>query len=52
MCMDVLPVIMSVHHMCAVPVEKRSDALVLMIVSHHVDAGNQTQVFWKSSQCS
>ena len=23
-----------------------------MVVSHHVDAGNQTQVFCKSSQCS
>lgn len=41
--MDVLPVIMSAHHMCALPMEKTSHPLVLKIVSHHVDSGNQTQ---------
>lgn len=23
-----------------------------MVVNHHMGAGNQTQVFWESSQCS
>jgi hypothetical protein len=48
---------MYAHHVHAVPSEpeQESDSLELelkMIVSHHVGAGNQTQVFCKSNKCS
>jgi hypothetical protein len=53
MCMSVLPACMSVHHAwCLQKTEEVSDALDLklqMVMSHHVGAGNQTRVLYKSS---
>lgn len=56
--MGVLPSCMDVHHIHAEPMEARtksvSDPLELelqMVVSNHVGAGNQTQI-WERSECS
>lgn len=49
MCIGVLSVCMSVHYMCVWCLKKRRGHWML---SEHMDAGNQTQVLWKSSQCS
>lgn len=51
-----LPACISVHHMY-IWCPKRLDENVtypelLTVMSHHADAGNQTSVPWKSSQCS
>ena len=52
MWMDVLPIHMSVYHMCAQGGQKRAlDLLELelqMVVSYHVGAGPDL-VFWKSN---
>ena len=47
-----------VPYVCPVPGEGRRGCLILwnwnfwMVVSHHVNPGNQTQVLWKSRKCS
>lgn len=48
MCVDVFPACKSVHHVCIVHRDQKraSDLLELelqTVLSHHVDAGNQTQ---------
>jgi hypothetical protein len=55
--MGVVPVSMSVHHMSgACGGQKRTrdsfGSALYTFVSHHVGAGNGTQVLWKSSKCS
>lgn len=58
MCISHLPKYMSVYHMCTWFPQKsksRSNFLltgVQIAISHHVGAGNQTQVLWKNNQCS
>lgn len=47
--MVVLPVCMPVHCIYNWCHKEKGDSLV---VSHHVGAGYQTWVFWKSSNCS
>lgn len=52
--MGILPSCMSVHHVHAVPSEFSQGCqipleLELLVVSHHLGAKNQTQVFWKSN---
>jgi hypothetical protein len=53
-CMNALPIHMSVYHMVPLEAQKVSDPLELELqtaVSHHVGAGYQTQFLWKSSLC-
>lgn len=52
--MGILPSCMSVHHVHTVPSEVSQGCqipleLELLVVSHHLGAENQTQVFWKSN---
>lgn len=58
--MNDIYIYMFVHHMHAMPGVCRSqksvpdtlEAELQMVVSHHVKAGNQTQLLCKNNQCS
>ena len=58
MCIGILPACKSVHNVCLVSVELRRDheiplvPVLQTVVIHHVCVGKETQVLWKSSQCS
>lgn len=53
--MDALPVCMSMYYLCTCCQWRPEDGVgflvleIQAIVSHHIGAGNQTQVLWKSS---
>jgi hypothetical protein len=52
MCTGVLPAFMSVL-VCTLPREARGESWMPRTgVSYHVGTGNQTQMLWKSYQCS
>jgi hypothetical protein len=55
--MSIFTVCMDMHHMCTVPKEAKRGGQVLklelqIVINYHVGTGTQTEILWKSSQCS